>query len=80
MKLGLFNWAVLRTKAMLKFLVAKLKGKGYTVFTKPIQTKQGMLTKVFIGPELNKTALEKKILTLKTLTGVQGKVAPFHPN
>jgi DedD protein len=60
-------------------LVAKLKKNGYTVFTKPIKTKQGALTKVFVGPELIKTTLMKKLPALKKLTKVQGKIARFHP-
>jgi len=58
-------------------LLKKLKSKGYIAFTKPIKTKQGILTKVIIGPELIKTALVKKIPGLKTLTGIQGKVAHY---
>jgi DedD protein len=60
-------------------LVTKLKRNGYTVFTKPIKTKQGTLTKVFVGPELIKVSLIKKIPTLKKLTNVQGKIARFYP-
>lgn len=60
-------------------LVSKLKDNGYTVFTRPIKTKQGTLTKVFIGPELIKSSLTKKLPELKKLTNTQGKVAPFEP-
>jgi len=60
-------------------LVSKLQAAGYTVFTKPIRTKSGKLTKVFIGPELIKSSLEKKLPALKNLTNVQGKVARFYP-
>ncbi len=60
-------------------LLAKLKKNGYTTFTQPIKTKQGTLTKVFIGPELIKSSLVKKLPELKTLTNTQGKVAPFYP-
>lgn len=60
-------------------LVTKLKRNGYTAFTKPIKTKQGNLTKVFVGPELIKSRLMKKIPALKKLTNVQGKVARFYP-
>jgi len=60
-------------------LVNKLKRNGYTVFTKPIKTKKGTLTKVFVGPELIKVTLMKKIPALKKLTNVQGKVAHFYP-
>lgn len=61
-------------------LLKKLKSQGYIAFTKPIKTKQGTLTKVIIGPELIKTAMVKKLPALKTLTGIQGKVAYFEPN
>lgn len=60
-------------------LLAKLKKEGYTAYTKPIKTKQGVLTKVFIGPELIKSSLVKKLPNLKKLTNIQGKVARFYP-
>jgi DedD protein len=60
-------------------LVSKLQKEGYTAFTKPIKTKSGKLTKVFIGPELIKSSLEEKLPALKKLTNVQGKVARFYP-
>ncbi|GAA6173591.1 cell division protein DedD [Colwellia sp. KU-HH00111] len=60
-------------------LVTKLKRNGYSVFTKPIKTKQGTLTKVFVGPELIQASLVKKLPALKTLTNVQGKIARFQP-
>ncbi len=60
-------------------LLKKLKANGYVVFTKPIKTKQGMLTKVIIGPELIKSTLLKKLPALKKLTGIEGKVAYFDP-
>ena len=59
-------------------LLAKLKKNGYVAFTKPIKTKNGTLTKVFVGPELIKSSLERKIPLLKQLTNVEGKVARFY--
>jgi DedD protein len=61
-------------------LLKKLKSQGYIAFTKPIKTKQGILTKVMIGPELIKSAMTKKLPALKKLTSIQGKVAYFEPN
>ena len=58
-------------------LVRKLEKAGYTAFTKPIKTKNGTLTKVFVGPELIKRKLEQKLPHLKSLTGMQGKLAHF---
>lgn len=69
-----------RHKKNVEELVTKLKAGGYTAFTKPIKTKNGVLTKVFVGPELIKNSLEKKIPALKQLTNVQGKIARFTPS
>lgn len=68
-----------RNKANVEQLVKKLKKSGYTVYTKPIKTAAGNLTKVFIGPQVSKAALEAKLPKLKQLTGVQGRVAIFSP-
>ena len=68
-----------RHKKNVDDLVKKLKKAGYSAFTEPIQTKNGTLTKVFVGPELVKSSLEKKIPALAELTKVQGKVARFNP-
>jgi DedD protein len=68
-----------RHKKNVAQLLLKLKDNGYTAFTKPIKTKNGTLIKVFIGPELIKSSLTKKISALKKLTNVEGKVARFTP-
>ncbi|KGK00974.1 SPOR domain-containing protein [Thalassotalea sp. ND16A] len=60
-------------------LVKKLKTAGYTVFTKPVKTAAGTLTKVFIGPEINKPSLQAKLPKLKQISGVQGRIAVFQP-
>lgn len=76
-------WAIqlgsFKHKSNVAELVTKLEKNGYTVFTKPISTKQGTLTKVFVGPELIKSSLTKKLPALKKLTNVQGKVTRFYP-
>ena len=61
-------------------LLKELKAAGYTAFTKPIRTSAGKnLTKVFIGPEISKASLERKLPKLKKMTGVQGRIAKFQP-
>jgi len=60
-------------------LLIKLKQNGYPAFTKPIKTKQGSLSKVFVGPDLLKSSLIKKIPALQKLTNVKGKIARFYP-
>jgi len=64
-------------KANVASLLGKLKKAGFTTFTKPISTPSGQLTKVFVGPMIKKSALERKLPELKTLTGLNGKVTIF---
>lgn len=68
-----------RHKKNVDELAGKLQRAGFKVFTKPLKTKSGMLTKVFVGPELRKSTLEKKLPELAKLTGVNGKVAKYLP-
>lgn len=68
-----------RHKKNVDELLSKLKKQGFTAFTKPIKTKNGNLTKVFVGPELIKNNLLEMLPKLKDLTGVQGKVSRFYP-
>lgn len=71
-QLGSFSHA-----ANVKALQAKLKAKGFKTFTKPIKTPNGTLTKVFVGPSLDKGELTKKLPELKALTKLNGKVTQY---
>ncbi|WP_372770838.1 SPOR domain-containing protein [Pseudoalteromonas sp.] len=64
-------------KANVDSLLAKLKSSGFTAFTKPIKTPSGTLTKVFVGPELDKQKLESQLPQLKKLTKLNGRVTQF---
>ena len=63
--------------ANVKSLQAKLSDKGFKTFTRPVKTPNGTLTKVFVGPSLNKAELESKLPELKALTKLNGKVTQF---
>ncbi|MCW8108304.1 SPOR domain-containing protein [Alteromonas ponticola] len=58
-------------------LLTKLEKAGYRAFSRPIQTSSGPLTKVFVGPDLQKAKLENAIPHLQELTGLKGKVTTF---
>ncbi len=60
-------------------LVDKLKREGYVVFTKPVKTSNGELTKVFIGPELDQSKLKDMLPALKALTNLKGKLVNYQP-
>ncbi len=58
-------------------LLEKLENAGYRAFSRPIQTSSGPLTKVFVGPDLDKRKLEGALSHLYELTGLKGKVTQF---
>lgn len=58
-------------------LLSKLETAGYRAFSRPIQTSSGPLTKVFVGPDLDKARLEAAIPHLKTVTGLKGRITEF---
>ncbi|MCF2856571.1 SPOR domain-containing protein [Pseudoalteromonas sp. SMS1] len=58
-------------------LTDKLKKNGFKTFTRPVKTPNGTLTKVFVGPDLNKQKLEAKLPELKKLTKLNGRLTQF---
>lgn len=68
-----------QNKANINSLIRKLNKAGFRVHTIPKQIVDGKLTRVFIGPDISKTKLEKKLPRLKQLTNLNGKLVPFNP-
>ncbi len=68
---------VFRHQANVKQLLQQLEAANYRAFSRKIKTTSGELTKVFVGPDLNKQKLESAIPHLKEITGLQGKVSRF---
>lgn len=58
-------------------LLTLLEKNGYRAFSRPVQTSSGLLTKVFVGPDLQKDKLEKALPHLKQITALQGRITPF---
>ena len=58
-------------------LLTVLEKNGYRAFSRPVQTSSGLLTKVFVGPDLQKDKLDKALPHLKEITALQGRVTPF---
>ncbi|WP_125782207.1 SPOR domain-containing protein [Pseudoalteromonas rubra] len=58
-------------------LTKKLTQNGFKTFTRPVKTPNGTLTKVFVGPDLNKAKLEAKLPELKKLTKLNGRLTQF---
>ncbi|MCU4675681.1 SPOR domain-containing protein [Catenovulum sp. 2E275] len=66
-------------KKNVESLVDKLKREGYLVFTQAVNTSNGQLTKVFIGPELDQNKLQNMLPELKKLTNLKGKLVNYQP-
>lgn len=66
-----------RNKNNVKDLIKVLDNAGYRAFSRPVKTNSGTLTKVFVGPDLQKEKLEDALSHLKELTRLQGRVTPF---
>ncbi|MCP3428049.1 SPOR domain-containing protein [Opacimonas viscosa] len=58
-------------------LMDKVEKAGYRVFSQPVETSVGKLNKVFVGPDLDKSKLEKSLSHLQEVTGLTGRVTPF---
>ena len=69
-----------RHQKNVKQLLDELEDAGYRAFSKPIVTSSGPLTKVFVGPNLDKSTLETAIPHLQELTGLKGKATTFSVN
>lgn len=65
-------------KANVEALMKKLKKAGFTAFTRPVKTPNGELTKVFVGPQLDKAGLEAKLPELEKLTSLKGRLTQFN--
>ncbi|QJR82232.1 SPOR domain-containing protein [Alteromonas pelagimontana] len=66
-----------RHQKNVKQLLANLENAGYRAFSRPIKTNSGLLTKVFVGPDLDKASLQSAIPHLQEITGLKGKVTRF---
>jgi DedD protein len=58
-------------------LLNSLEKAGYRAFSRKVQTSNGELTKVFVGPDLNKASLEKALPHLTEVTSLKGRVTAF---
>ena len=58
-------------------LLKLLEKSGYRAFSRPVKTNSGILTKVFVGPDLQKDNLENALSHLKEITNLKGRVTPF---
>lgn len=63
--------------ANINALLKTLHKAGFQAHTVPTDVIDGALTRVFVGPDVSKSKLEKQLPRLKRLTKLQGKLYPF---
>ena len=73
-QLGSFNNA-----SNVKALVTTLRKQGFDAYTMPKIPVDKQLTKVFVGPNLSKSKLQKMLVEIDALTKLKGKVVRFRP-
>ncbi|MCU8091539.1 SPOR domain-containing protein [Shewanella sp. SM20] len=74
LQLGSFNNAT-----NVKALVAQLRKSGFKAYTIPENPKDGVLTKVFVGPDVSEVKLKKVQVEVENLTRLKGWIVPFNP-
>ncbi|CDG98362.1 Protein dedD [Xenorhabdus bovienii str. puntauvense] len=60
-------------------IVAKLRLSGHQVYIIPSSPVQGELTRIYVGPNASRQALESNLPELKELTGLQGQIKNYSP-
>lgn len=58
-------------------LEKKLNAAGFVTFSRQIHNRGRSLTKVYVGPELERKILEKKLAEVNRLAGVKGTLTTF---
>lgn len=74
LQLGSFNNAT-----NVKALIAQLRKSGFKAYTIPENPKDGVLTKVFVGPDVSEAKLKKIQVEVENLTRLKGWIVPFNP-
>lgn len=71
--------ATLKSASGTNALIQKLRDAGFQAHSYPRTPKDGELNRIFVGPDVSKSALEAKLSELKKLTGLKGLVRHFEP-
>ncbi|MDX7999544.1 cell division protein DedD [Xenorhabdus sp. Reich] len=58
-------------------IVARLRLSGHQVYTIPSSPVQGQLTRIYVGPNASRRALESILTELKDITGLQGQIKNY---
>ena len=60
-----------------KKLVEQLRSRGYAAYSE--KSASGKITRLLVGPDTSEAELEKQLVPLKELTGLNGKIMTYKP-
>ncbi|MGB5447030.1 MAG: SPOR domain-containing protein [Psychromonas sp.] len=63
--------------ANIKALLKQLHTAGFQAHSVPAEIRDGVLTRVFVGPDVSQARLKEQLPRLKKLTNLDGKILPF---
>ncbi|MFT6926801.1 MAG: DedD protein [Psychromonas sp.] len=66
-----------RSAENINALLNQLQKAGFQVHTVPREVTDGVLTRVFVGPDVSEKRLKEQLPRLKKLTQLEGKILPF---
>lgn len=61
----------------INILLKQLRKNGFQAHTVPREVTDGVLTRVFVGPDVSEKRLKEQLPGLKKLTQLEGKILPF---
>ncbi len=62
-----------------KELVARLRKQHYHAYTRRLNTPMGIVTRVYIGPEIRRDRADKLLLKMQEKYSIKGVVMPYQP-
>lgn len=60
-------------------LVKTLRDNGFNAYSRSMQSDNGELRVLFVGPDLNQEVLREQLAELKALTELDGQLVPYQP-
>ncbi|KEY60080.1 cell division protein DedD [Serratia sp. DD3] len=67
----------LKNAAKVNEIVASLRLSGYRAYTVPSTPVQGVITRIYVGPDASKQKLQSSLAELNAISGLSGQVKPY---
>ncbi|SFN30711.1 DedD protein [Izhakiella capsodis] len=67
----------LKNASRVNEIIAQLRLSGYRAYTIPATPIQGQITRIYVGPDVNRAKMQSAVSELKTISGLGGVVKPY---